>query len=188
MKTKILWFTGLSGSGKTTNAELLIKKLQKLGKSYKLIEGDVVRKTINKHLGFSPEDIKLNNKTIVELCRQELGKVDFVIVTAVSPFKESRAYARSTFGEDFVEIYLNCPYEECKRRNVKGLHTKIETGEIKQLIGFNIPYEPPETPEIDLDSVSEEPEQSANKVFEYLHSNFLSNNKMAKAASMNRNK
>ncbi len=180
MKTKVLWFTGLSGSGKSTNAEILIEKFKELGKSYKLIEGDVVRKTINKHLGFSVEDIKTNNKTIVELCRQELGKVDFVVVTAVSPFKESRAHARQTLGENFIEIYLNCPYEECKRRNVKGLHSKIETGEIKQLIGFNIPYEVPQNPEIELDSVNEEPEESAKKVFDYLYADSMSKDLLGK--------
>ncbi len=168
MDTKVLWFTGLSGSGKTTNADLLIKKLSELGKTYKLIEGDVVRKTINKHLGFSPEDIKLNNRTIVELCEKEIGKVDFVIATVVSPFKESREHARQTFKESFIEVYVNCPYEECARRNVKGLHTKIKTGEIKKLIGFNVAYEVPKSPEIELDTANEEIEQTNNKIIDYL--------------------
>src|SRR3989338_4555982 len=116
--TKILWFTGLSGSGKSTIAEILKERFDELGKSYVIFDGDDVRKRLHKHLGFTPEDIKENNRLIVELCKNELGKVDYILVPVISPFKESRVKARETFVDRFVEIFVKCPYEECRKRDV----------------------------------------------------------------------
>ncbi len=166
--TKILWFTGLSGSGKSTIADLIIKHFKDKGKSYVVFDGDDVRKRLHKHLGFTPEDIKENNKLIVELCKKEIGKVDFIIVPIISPFKESRKHARKEIGENFIELFINCPYEECKKRDVKGLYQKAESGEIKNFIGLHVPYEPPENPDIEIDSVNENVENSAAKILNFL--------------------
>lgn len=166
--TKILWFTGLSGSGKSTIAEILKERFDELGKSYVIFDGDDVRKRLHKHLGFTPEDIKENNRLIVELCKNELGKVDYILVPVISPFKESRVKARETFGDRFVEIFVKCPYEECRKRDVKGIYAKAESGELQNFIGLHVPYEFPDNPEIKIDSISEEPEESARKIISYL--------------------
>ncbi len=166
--TKVIWFTGLSGSGKSTIADILIKNLNERGRNYRVFDGDDVRKKLHKHLGFTPEDIKENNRLITGLCREEFGKVDFILVPIISPFKESRKMAREEFGEDFVEIYINCPYEECRKRDVKGLYAKAESGELKNFIGLHVPYEKPDRPEIEIDSVNEKPEDSAEKIMDYL--------------------
>lgn len=164
---KILWFTGLSGSGKSTIVEFLKKELDRRGKSYVVFDGDDVRNRLHKHLGFSVEDIKENNRLIIELCKKEKGK-DFIIVPIISPFRASRALARETFAETFVEIYINCSYEECKRRDVKGLYQKAESGEIENFIGLHVPYEPPENPEIEINSVMETPQESAKEIINFL--------------------
>lgn len=170
--TKVIWFTGLSGSGKSTIVDILIERFNELGKSYKVFDGDDVRNRLHKHLGFTPADIKENNRLIAELCKEEIGKVDFILVPVISPFRESREMARGAFGEDFVEVYVNCPYDECKKRDVKGLYAKAERGEIENFIGLHVPYEPPFSPEIEIDSVGEEPQESAEKIFRELIKNF----------------
>ncbi len=166
--TKVLWFTGLSGSGKSTVAEILKKKLEDIGESYIIFDGDDIRERLHKHLGFTQEDIKENNWLIVELCKEEIGKVNYIIVPIISPFRESRKNAREIFGNDFVEVYFNCPYRECKKRDVKGLYKKAHEGELKNFIGLHIPYESPENPEIEIDSVGESPEESVDKILRFL--------------------
>jgi len=166
--TRVLWFTGLSGSGKTTIAKSLEKELDKKGKSYKIFDGDDVRKKLHKHLGFSPEDIKENNRLIVELCRKVFNKIDYVIVPIISPFRESREQARRTFGENFIEIYINCPYEECRKRDAKNLYARAERGEIENFIGLHVPYEPPLNPEIEIDSVTQEEKEAVRKIIGFL--------------------
>lgn len=167
IETKVLWFTGLSGSGKTTVADILIKNFKSEGKTFQVFDGDDVRKRLHKHLGFTPEDIKENNRLIVELCKEELGKVKFILVPVISPFKESRLNARNSLGKNFIEIHFNCPYEECKKRDVKGLYKKAETGELN-FIGLHVPYEAPDNPEVELDSLNESPEQSAKRISDFL--------------------
>ena len=167
--TKILWFTGLSGSGKSTIAGLLKKEFEKKRKTYSVFDGDDVRNKLHKHLGFTPEDIKENNRLIVELCKQDLGKVDFILVPIISPFKESRNSAREKFGKSFFEIYLNCPYDECKKRDIKGHYKKAESGELKNFIGLHVLYEPPENPDIEINSIRESPEESTKKIIKFLN-------------------
>lgn len=166
--SKVLWFTGLSGSGKTTITDSLKKEFDSRGKSYQVFDGDDVRERLHKHLGFTPEDIKENNRLIVELCRGVYHQVDYIIVPVISPFRESRDKAREVFGKDFVEIYINCSYEECKRRDVKGLYAKAERGEISNFIGLQIPYEPPINPEIEIYSTKESVEKSLEKIISFL--------------------
>jgi len=166
--TKVLWFTGLSGSGKSTIAKIVIEELRKKGKTFEVLDGDDVRNRLHKHLGFSREDIIENNRLIVELCKEQSGKVDYVIVPVISPFKEARENARKTFNENFIEIYLDCPYGVCKSRDVKGLYQKAENGEIPNFIGLYHPYEIPEKPEIVLDVVNTSPEYCASKILEFL--------------------
>jgi adenylyl-sulfate kinase len=168
IKTKVIWFTGLSGSGKTTITEILVNKLEELGKSYVIFDGDDVRKRLHKHLGFTLEDIKENNRLIVELCREEFGKKNFIIIPVISPFRESRALARGVFGENFIEVFLDCDYEECKKRDVKGLYKKAENGEIENFIGLEVPYEKPEGAEVVLDVVNESAEESTEKLFGFI--------------------
>lgn len=168
MKTKVLWFTGLSGSGKSTIAEIVMLHLKKIGKSYEVLDGDEVRKRLHAHLGFSPEDIMENNRLIVELCKKSLGKVDYILVPIISPFRISRERARIELGESFVEIYVECPYEECEKRDVKGHYKKAKSGELKNFIGLHVPYEPPTDAEIIVHSYKERPEESAKRILSYL--------------------
>lgn len=158
---KILWFTGLSGSGKTTIALRLKEELEKQNFKIKVLDGDDVRNTLHKHLGFSPKDIKENNRLIVELCKENFRDFDFIIVPIISPFRESRMKARETFKDNFVEIFINCSIEECIRRDVKGHYKKAIAGEIKNFIGIakEVPFEKPENPEViictERDSIEE---------------------------------
>ncbi len=169
METKVLWFTGLSGSGKTTIANILTEELMKNGKTVRTFDGDDVRNRLHKHLGFTPEDIKENNRLITELCKDQVGKADFIVVPIISPFRESRAHARKTFKDNFVEIFINCPYEECKKRDIKGLYKKAEEGELNNFIGLHVPYEPPENCEIEINSINETPEKSADKILAFVN-------------------
>ncbi len=163
--TKVLWFTGLSGSGKSTITELLKKEFGDNRKSFEVFDGDDIRKKLHKHLGFTTEDIKENNRLIIELCKNSMGKIDYILVPIISPFRESRKMAREAFRDDFIEIYMNCAYDECKKRDVKGLYAKAERGGIKNFIGLHIPYEPPENPEIEINSMKESPDESAKRIY-----------------------
>lgn len=166
--TKILWFTGLSGSGKTTLANLLKKEFDRQNKTYLIFDGDEVREKLHRHLGFSEEDIKENNRLIMGLCEESLGKVDYILVPIISPFRESREQARRIFGKDFIEIYLDCPYGACKSRDVKGIYAKAEKGEIKNFIGLQIPYEPPLNPEIRINSAQKSLEDSLKEIINFI--------------------
>lgn len=166
--TKFLWFTGLSGSGKTTLAEGLEKLLKNKGKKVQIIDGDVVRSKVNKHLGFTPEDIKENNRYVIGLCQQVPEVTDYVIVSLISPFRTSREEARDVLGDGFVEIYLDCPYDECKKRDTKGLYAKAEKGEIKNFIGLHIPYEHPLNPEVRINCLKESKGESIQRIMDFL--------------------
>jgi len=172
MNTKVLWFTGLSGSGKTTIANKLKERLEDNGKTIKIIDGDDIRNTLHKHLGFSPEDIKENNRLISEICKNNLGKFDYIFVPVISPFKESRKLARKKLGKNFIEVYVKCDVNECIKRDTKGLYKKALSGEIKNFIGIakEVLYEPPDTPELILSTSEETTEESISKIIIYLDS------------------
>ncbi len=168
--TKILWFTGLSGSGKTTIANELKVKLEQAGKTVMLIDGDTIRDTIHKHLKFTPEDIKENNRLIVSLCKDSVGNYDFIIVSVISPFKKSREFARETLFGHFLEIYIKADLGECIKRDKKGLYKKALDGKIDNFIGIseNVPYEEPLKPDILIDTQQDGIALCVNKILEYL--------------------
>lgn len=167
---KVLWFTGLSGSGKTTIALELKKDLENLGKKVKILDGDEIRNTLHKHLGFTPENIKENNLLITELCLSYIKDFDFILVPIISPFKESRKLAREALKSNFIELFIKCSIEGCIARDIKGHYKKALAGEIKNFIGIakENPYEPPENPEITIETEKETPRESADKIIDYL--------------------
>jgi len=144
----IIWFTGLSGSGKSTLAAEL-KKLAPINKKVELLDGDIIRKNLSKDLGFSKEDRNSNIQRIGFIA-QLLEKHDVtVIVSAISPYKNIREEIKAG-SINFVEIYCDCPLEELKKRDPKGLYKKVENGEIENFTGISDPYEIPERPDIHL--------------------------------------
>jgi adenylylsulfate kinase len=159
-----LWFTGLSGAGKTTIAEIVERQLRaRLGR-VEVLDGDIVRTNLSKGLGFSREDRDTNILRIGFvadlLTRNGVG----VIVSAISPFKEARDQVRRRIGEDFIEIFVDAPLEVCAERDVKGLYKKAFAGEISQFTGVSDPYEPPTAPELHIKTNEEEPHESARRV------------------------
>ena len=147
----LIWFTGLSGSGKSTLANALEVKLHEAGiKTYSL-DGDNIRKGINKDLSFSPEDRKENIRRIAEIANLFVDAGVVVLGAFVSPYKKDRENIKNVVGNDnFVEIFINTSLEECKRRDVKGLYEKARKGEIKDFTGINAPYEAPEKPDVEV--------------------------------------
>lgn len=160
----VVWFTGLSGSGKSTIAEALKKKLQQQNKSVEILDGDVVRNTIHKKFSFSREDIRENNKLIAELARK--STVDIVLVPIISPYREDRMMAKSIIGKEFVEVFINCPLEQCIKKDVKGLYKKALAGEINDFIGIatSNPYEYPENPDIEIKTDVLSVDESVHKI------------------------
>jgi adenylyl-sulfate kinase len=165
-----LWFTGLSGAGKSTIAELVMAELRARGLKVETLDGDEVRTNLSKGLGFSKEDRDTNIRRIA-LVANLLSRNGVVTITAaISPYRELRDEARALMGDRFVEIYVKASVEECARRDVKGLYEKAFRGEIKEFTGVSDPYEPPVDPEITLDTEAETPDESAGKVLAYLDS------------------
>ena len=170
MKTRVLWFTGLSGSGKTTIANSVCEKLKVKGKKVKIIDGDIIRDTLHKDLKFTPEDIKENNKLIALMCQESLGQWDYILVPIISPFRESRDLARKLLAPGFVEIYIKTDLNECIKRDTKGLYKKALAGSIDNFIGVSpqTPYEIPDNPEIVIDTGCEDVLTSVEKVLGYI--------------------
>ena len=159
-----LWFTGLSGAGKTTIAEIVERELRQRFGKVEVLDGDIVRTNLSKGLSFSKEDRDINVLRIGLvadlLTRNGVG----VLVSAISPFKEARDQVRRTIGEDFIEIFVDAPVEVCAERDVKGLYKKAFAGEIEQFTGVSDPYEPPAAPELHIKTDEEEPHESARRV------------------------
>jgi adenylylsulfate kinase len=149
----VVWFTGLSGAGKTTIASALAPELVELGKRVEVLDGDIVRTHLSKGLGFSREDRDTNVARIAFVAHLLARNGVVVLVAAVSPYKKAREAARATIGE-FVEVHVAPPLEECVARDTKGLYKKALSGEIQQFTGVSDPYEPPDTPELTLDTSS----------------------------------
>jgi adenylylsulfate kinase len=163
-----IWFTGLSGAGKTTISDLVAPALRERGLKVEVLDGDVVRTNLSKGLGFSKEDRDTNIRRIAFvadlLSRNGVG----VITAAISPYREIRREARETMGERFIEVYVKASVEACAERDVKGLYEKAFKGEIKEFTGVSDPYEPPLSPEITLDTEHDSAEEDAAKVLSLL--------------------
>jgi adenylyl-sulfate kinase len=159
-----LWFTGLSGAGKSTIAGIIEKRLREAGAKVEVLDGDVVRENLSKGLGFSKEDRDTNIRRIGFVCELLARNGVIAIVAAISPYRAVRDELRSRI-QNFVEIYVECPLEVVAGRDVKGLYKKAKAGEIGQFTGISDPYEAPANPEIVLHSDCENPDQSADKVW-----------------------
>jgi len=168
-KSVILWFTGLSGSGKSTIAHALEEKLYQRKVHTYVLDGDNIRKGLNKDLGFSPEDRKENIRRIGEVAKLFIDAGVIVMVSVISPYRRDRAFVRNLVESgEFVEIYVKCPLEICEARDPKGLYKKARQGIIKNFTGIDAPYEEPENPEIVIESDKESVEEAVNKIIRYL--------------------
>jgi len=150
----VIWFTGLSGSGKSTIANKLDVELNKRGLKTYILDGDNVRMGLNKDLGFSPESRKENIRRISEVAKLFADSGTIVMTAFISPYREDRDSARGVIGLDYVEVFVNTPIEECIKRDPKGLYKKAIAGEIKGFTGIDAPYEEPLSPEISLGNLS----------------------------------
>lgn len=152
-KPLLLWFTGLSGSGKSTIANAVEVALLAKGIHTYLLDGDNVRMGINSNLSFSPEDRTENIRRIAEISKLMVDAGLVVLASFVSPYREDRENVKKIVGyANFVEVFVNTPIEECERRDVKGLYKKARSGEIENFTGVNAPYESPLAPEIEVDT------------------------------------
>lgn len=164
-----LWFTGLSGSGKSTIASALVPMLMEHGRQATVLDGDVVRTHLSKGLGFSKEDRDTNILRIGFVAGEITRHNGTVICAAISPYRAARNEARKMAGEDnFVEIWVNTPLEVCEQRDIKGLYAKARRGEIKGFTGIDDPYEEPLNPELVLDTVDTTPEENARLIISFL--------------------
>ncbi len=164
-----VWFTGLSGSGKSTTAEILTSLLLEHGRQVTQLDGDVVRTHLSKGLGFSKEDRDINIRRIGFVAAEIVRHRGVTVCAAVSPYRATRNDVRNMVGSDnFIEVFVDTPLEVCEERDVKGLYAKARRGEIKGFTGIDDPYEPPNNPELVLDTVNHSAEQNARQIVEYL--------------------
>ncbi|GAB4241377.1 MAG: bifunctional sulfate adenylyltransferase/adenylylsulfate kinase [Acidobacteriota bacterium] len=164
-----IWFTGLSGAGKSTTAEVLTVLLLEHGRQVTVLDGDVVRTHLSKGLGFSKEDRDTNIRRIGFVAAEIVRHGGIAICAAVSPYRATRNDVRNMVGSDrFVEVFVDTPLEVCEQRDYKGMYAKARRGEIKGFTGVDDPYEPPEDPEIRLDTTQHTPEENARRILEYL--------------------
>ena len=161
-----LWFTGLSGSGKTTIAEIVGPELERRGALVEYLDGDVVRTHLSKGLGFSKEDRDTNIERIGWVASRFTRAGVVTLVSAISPYIETRAAARAMVEEfgPFVEVFVDTSVDECAKRDVKGLYEKAFAGEIKEFTGVSDPYEAPPSPEVHIRTEEESPAESATRV------------------------
>ena len=167
--SKVLWLTGLSGSGKSTIAQHLERKLHNEGFFAQVLDGDNIRSGINNNLSFSPEDRMENIRRIAEIAKLYLNSGIITLNSFISPTKRIRRVAQNIIGsEDFVEIFIDTPLEICEARDVKGLYKKARKGEIKGFTGIDAPYEVPETPALVVKTANKTVEESVKEIFEYI--------------------
>src|SRR4028118_1145674 len=163
-----LWFTGLSGSGKTTISQIVEHELRERGRHVEVLDGDIVRTNLSKGLTFSRDDRNINVLRIGFVANLLTRNGVGVIVSAISPFKEVRDQVRRNVGEGFIEVFVDAPLDVCADRDVKGLYKKAFSGEIPQFTGVSDPYEAPVAPELHIKTNEEEPAESAARVVRYL--------------------
>ncbi|HYK85837.1 MAG TPA: adenylyl-sulfate kinase [Ktedonobacteraceae bacterium] len=159
-----IWFTGLSGSGKSTLSEIIETRLKARGRNIEVLDGDIVRTHLSKGLGFSREDRDTNIKRIAFVCSLLTRNNVICISAAIAPYREAREWARKEIG-NFVEVYVKCPLEVCRQRDVKGLYKLVDEGKIKNFTGVDDPYEEPEHPELVIETDKETVEESVARIF-----------------------
>ena len=165
----MLWFTGLSGSGKSTVAVALERELHRRGRLCRLLDGDNIRTGINAGLGFSADDRRENIRRIAEVGKLFVDTGIITLAAFVSPTEELRTLARDIIGAaDFKEIFVATPLEECERRDVKGLYARARRGEVKNFTGISAPFEAPQNPALVLDTTGTPVEESVGKVLALL--------------------
>jgi len=164
----VVWFTGLSGAGKSTIAHSVEEQLFQKGCLSYVFDGDNVRHGLCADLGFSVEDRTENIRRIGEMCKLFVDAGIVSLTAFISPLKSDREMVRNLLNDDFVEIYCRCPVEVCEQRDVKGLYKKARAGEIKDFTGISAPYEPPENPDLVIDTDQESLEQSVTQVIQLL--------------------
>ncbi len=167
-KNKVVWFTGMSGSGKSTIARELEHRLYEKGILSYVLDGDNIRHGLNEDLGFSAEDREENIRRIGEVTKLFYEFGVFVFTCFISPYRKDRDRVRKLIGEDFVEIYVKCPLSVCEERDPKKLYEKARKGEIKNFTGIDAPYEEPRNAEITLETEKDGQKECVDKIMEYL--------------------
>ena len=171
-KACLIWFTGLSGSGKSSIASALEKKLQAIGRHTITLDGDNIRHGLNRDLGFTKADRVENIRRIGETSKLMLDAGLICITSFISPFESERMMARNLVDEnEFIEVFVDTPLEVCEERDVKGLYAKARSGEITNFTGISSPYEAPNSPEIRIDTTQTSVEGAADEIIDYLTSN-----------------
>ena len=165
----LVWFTGLSGSGKSTIANVVEQELHKIGIRTIILDGDNIRKGINNDLSFSPEDRTENIRRIAEVANLMVNAGIVVLGAFVSPYKKDRENIRSIVKDvNFIEVFVNTSIAECERRDVKGLYKKARAGEIKNFTGISAPYEYSENPDIEIKTEKETVDEAVHRIIKYL--------------------
>ncbi len=168
-RAKVLWLTGLSGSGKSTIAQALEREMYNNGFFAQVLDGDNIRSGINSNLGFSIEDRKENIRRIAEIAKLYCFSGIITINSFISPTREIRDFAKSIIGDkNFIEIFINTSLEICEARDVKGLYKKARKGEIKGFTGIDSPYEPPTSPNLEIKTENQSIQESVDTILEYI--------------------
>ena len=170
----MIWFIGLSGSGKSTLASLLEKKLYERGIGTYILDGDNIRSGLNKDLDFSDASRKENIRRIGEVAKLMVDAGVVALTAFISPFKEERVSVKKLVGADrYVEVYVDCPVEECEKRDVKGLYAKARKGEISNFTGISSPFEIPENPDVAVKTAELGVEEGVEKIMKVIENKLL---------------
>lgn len=165
----LIWFTGLSGSGKSTLADNLEMALHKKGVHTYSIDGDNLRNGLNSDLSFSPEDRTENIRRIANVAKLFIDSGVVTLAAFISPYKKDREHVKEIVGDDdYIEIYVSTPIEECENRDVKGLYKKARAGEISSFTGISAPYETPENPNLIIDTTKLTIEEAVEQIIDYI--------------------
>lgn len=163
-----VWFTGLSGSGKSTTADALVPLLEARGRTVTVLDGDVVRTHLTQGLGFSKEDRDTNVRRVGYVAGEVVRHGGIVVAALVSPYRSTRAEVRKMVGAGYIEVFVDTPLQVVEQRDVKGWYAKARAGEVKEFTGVSDPYEPPLEPELTLQTTDTTPGANAQLVLEYL--------------------
>lgn len=163
-----IWFTGLSGSGKSTTAEALVPLLEARGRTVTLLDGDVVRTHLTQGLGYSREDRDTNVRRVGYVAAEIVRHGGLVVAALVSPYRETRGEVRDMIGEGYIEVFVDTPLDVVEGRDVKGWYAKARAGEVREFTGVSDPYEPPLDPELTLQTTDTTPQANAGLVLTYL--------------------